>query len=358
MRRKEAPIRMNPKTADEYNILLVDDDPTVITVLGQVLQDYGRVRFACSGSEALHMMQTFPIDLVLLDIELPGMSGFEVCSAMKAAPQLAEIPVIFLTGHDDAERELEGLQLGAADFVTKPARPAQVAARVAIQRRLHELTKALRKAAATDPLTGIANRRHFDEALQREWLRARRTGTSLSLLMIDVDHFKTYNDFYGHLEGDQCLRAVARALTRVVHRPADLLARYGGEEFAILLPDTQGRGGCAVARYALQEVRAAQLPHAKSPLGAQVSISVGVSGYEAGDHDERTNQRRESLLESRSSVSELVAAADQALYAAKAGGRNHARYLSLSDRAKPERAFDLRPSDSYPPAPAPAREAS
>jgi diguanylate cyclase (GGDEF)-like protein len=343
---------MGPKTAEEYSILLVDDDPTIITVLGQVLQEYGRVRFATTGPEALRMVQTFPIDLVMLDIELPGMNGFEVCTAMKASPQLAEIPVIFITGHDDVEHEVKGLQLGAADFVTKPPRPAQVSARVAMQLRLHEMNKALRKAAATDPLTGVANRRHFDEALQREWLRAQRTGAPLSLLMIDVDYFKPYNDFYGHLEGDQCLRAVARALTRVVHRPADLLARYGGEEFSILLPDTHGRGGCSVARYALQEVRSAQLPHARSTINGQVSISVGVSAFEVFEYEDRGGMRRDPLLEARTVVTELVDAADQALYAAKAGGRNHARYLGMSDRSKPERAFDLRSPESFPPAPA------
>jgi diguanylate cyclase (GGDEF)-like protein len=341
---------MSPKTAEEYSILLVDDDPTVITVLGQVLQEYGRVRFACTGPEALRMVQQFPIDLVMLDIELPGMNGFEVCSAMKASPQLAEIPVIFITGHDDVSHEVKGLQLGAADFVTKPPRPAQVSARVAMQLRLHEMNKALRKAAATDPLTGVANRRHFDEALQREWLRAQRTGAPLALLMIDVDHFKAFNDHYGHLEGDQCLRSVARALSRVVHRPADLLARYGGEEFAILLPDTHGRGGCSVARYALQEVRSAQLPHARSTTNGQVSISVGVSAFEVFDaHEERTPARRDPLIEPRIAVTELVDAADQAMYAAKAGGRNHARYLNMADRSSPERAFDLRSPDSYPP---------
>ncbi|HET8939894.1 MAG TPA: diguanylate cyclase [Polyangiales bacterium] len=338
---------MSPKTAEDYSILLVDDDPTVITVLGQVLQEYGRVRFACTGPDALRMLQQFPIDLVMLDIELPGMNGFEVCSAMKASPLLAEIPVIFITGHDDVEHEVKGLQLGAADFVAKPPRPAQVSARVAMQLRLHEMNKALRKAAATDPLTGIANRRHFDDALHREWLRSQRTGAPLSLLMIDVDYFKAFNDHYGHLEGDQCLRQVARALSRVVHRPADLLARYGGEEFAILLPDTLGRGGCSVARYALQEVRSAQLQHAASPVSGQVSISAGVSAFEVLDHD--GGSRRDPLLETRAAVTELVDAADQALYAAKAGGRNHARFLSMADRSKPERAFDLRAQDSHPP---------
>lgn len=347
---------MSTKPAEEYSILLVDDDPTVITVLGQVLQEYGRVRFACAGPEALRLIQQFPPDLVLLDIELPGMNGFEVCAAMKATPHLAEIPVIFITGHDDVEHEVKGLQLGAADFVMKPPRPAQVSARVAMQLRLHEMNKALRKAAATDPLTGLANRRHFDEALQREWLRSQRTGAPLSLLMIDVDFFKAFNDHYGHLDGDQCLRGVARALTRVVHRPADVLARYGGEEFAILLPDTHGRGGCCVARYALQEVRSAQLSHARSPLNAQVTVSVGVSAFEVFDQ-EQPAVRRDPLIEQRVSASDLVAAADQALYASKGGGRNHARYLSLNDRGSPDRAFDLRSPESYPPVP-PPREPS
>src|SRR6185312_7440370 len=207
-------------------------------------------------------------------------------------------------------------------------------ARVALQLRLHEMNKALRKAAATDPLTGLANRRHFDEALQREWLRSQRTGAPLSLLMIDVDFFKAYNDHYGHLDGDHCLRGVARALTRVVHRPADVLARYGGEEFAILLPDTHGRGGCGVARYALQEVRSAHLSHVRSQLNGQVTVSVGVSAFELFDQ-EQPNARRDPLLEQRFAAADLVAAADQALYASKGGGRNHARYLSLNDRGSP-----------------------
>lgn len=348
---------MGQRARQEYSILLVDDDPTVITVLGQVLQEYGRVRFACTGPEALRMMQQFSIDLVLLDIELPGMNGFDVCATMKAAPQLAEIPVIFITGHDDVALEVKALQLGAADFVTKPPRPAQVSARVALQLRLHEMNKELRKAAATDPLTGVANRRHFDEALQREWLRTQRTGAPLSLMMIDVDYFKSYNDAYGHPEGDACLRAVAHALGRIVHRPADLLARYGGEEFAVLLPDTHGRGGCSVARYAVQEVRSAQLPHARSLSGTHVSVSVGVSSYEAEDHDERVGSRRDQRLEPRVSLADLLEAADQALYATKAAGRNHARYLSVADRAAPERAVDLRSPESSAPMATAARDA-
>ena len=340
------------KTTVETNILLVDDDPGVIAALARVLQDFGRVRFACTGPEALRLAHHCPPDLVLLDIDLPELNGFEVCRAMKSSALLAEVPIIFITS--DAEQEVEGLSLGAVDFITKPPRPAQVAARVSLHLRMNQMHGALRRAAATDALTGLANRRQFDDALQSEWLRARRGDkASLSLLMIDIDHFKAYNDHYGHLGGDQCLRRVGEALQRIIHRPGDLLARFGGEEFTILLPDTDARGACCVARYALHEVQDARLRHARSPTSGYVTVSVGVSALEGATY-EWTDAVRDALLEGaqrHAPASDLVAAADQALYACKAGGRNHARFLGLEDCGSPERALDLRPPESYPPAP-------
>jgi diguanylate cyclase (GGDEF)-like protein len=321
---------------DLFNILLVDDDPTVIGLLGSMLQECGRLRFATSGADALRMARQSVPDLVLLDIEMPGMSGFEVCTAMKETPLLMDVPIIFITGHDDADHEVTGLAMGATDFIVKPPRAAQVVARVRMHLRVKQLTDALRNAAYIDGLTGIANRRQFEETIHREWLRAQRVGSPLSLLMIDIDAFKSYNDHYGHQAGDRCLQAVAQSLKHAVHRPADLSARYGGEEFAVLLPDTDACGARFLALHLLQAVDVMRLPHANSPASDHVTVSIGVSAFEdfALPRDAQPLQHLQ--------VSVLVAAADQALYAAKAGGRHQARFLGVHDLGMSDRAVDLR----------------
>jgi DNA-binding response OmpR family regulator len=167
---------------DTFSILLVDDDPTVIGVLGTILQEFGRLRFATSGQDALRMARQSVPDLILLDIEMPGMSGFDVCAAMKEMPLLMDVPIIFITSHEDDEHEVAGLALGAADFITKPPRAPQVVARVRMHLRMKQLADALRNAAYQDGLTQIANRRQFEETLHREWLRAQRVGSPTALL--------------------------------------------------------------------------------------------------------------------------------------------------------------------------------
>lgn len=326
---------------ERSNILLVDDDPTVIAVFGTMLRDVARLRFATNGVDALRLARAALPDLILLDIGLPGMSGFEVCTAMKETPLLADVPIIFITSHDGADEEVTGLTLGGVDFISKPPRAAQVVARVRMHLRMKQMADALRSAAYTDGLTGVANRRHFDEELRREWLRAQRAGAPISLVMADIDAFKPYNDHYGHQAGDQCLRSVAQALRQTLHRPADLAARYGGEEFAILLPETDSDGARFLAAQLLQAVAGLQLPHARSPVGATVSLSLGVSsfdeqcaGWAAGTADSRFTG-----LSSRPPASDLVAAADQALYAAKASGRGRACFLAIDDIGGPAAAI-------------------
>ena len=315
--------------SDRHDILLVDDDPAVIGALGRILHGHGRLRFATSGAEALALALQSPPDLVLLDIELPGMSGFEVCSAMKAAPPLADVPIVFLTGHAGGDQEVTALALGAVDFIPKPPRPAQVLARV----RMHLLAKqradALERAAYLDALTGVANRRQFDETSQREWLRAQRCATPIALLMIDLDFFKRYNDARGHPAGDRCLEAVAQAIRRPLQRPGDLAARYGGEEFAVLLPETDAGGAGHLALRLLRAVDALGLPHGDSPAAPHVTLSIGV-----GTHDPEPAREAPPLAS-------LIAAADQALYAAKAAGRHQARLLRLADVGMPGRSNAL-----------------
>ena len=294
------------------DILLVDDDPGTIRVLATLLADIGNLSFAISGEDALRMARESAPDLILLDAEMPGMSGFLVCEALKADSELAHVPVIFVTSHREPTFEVSGFELGAADFIAKPLNPPLVLARVKAQLRVKRLADELRRIAATDGLTGVANRRRFDEALEQEWGSARRAGDALALMMIDVDHFKAFNDLYGHPAGDACLRSLAQAMSCACLRPADLVARYGGEEFAVLLPRTSRVGAEHVARALLDAIDALAIAHAGSATAARVTVSVGIASCDAD---------RASV---RYTAKDLVQAADKALYAAKNAGRGRA----------------------------------
>lgn len=309
---------MSPHDADTWpaelnvrqSLLLVDDDPASVQVLARMLAGLGELRFALSGEDALRLARQSPPDLVLIDAEMPGLGGLEVCAALHADPQLADVPVIIITSHTEIAAEVAGFAAGAADFIRKPPVAEVVVARVRTQLRLKALGDALRASALTDGLTGLANRRRFDQDLRVECERARRSHDSLGLLLVDVDFFKRYNDRYGHVSGDACLRQVASTIRAAVRRPADLAARYGGEEFAVLLPQTDAAGARAMAQRIVDAFAALALPHADSPLGA-VSVSVG---WAAGRPDLDA-----AIVDSRGEA--LVAAADRLLYAAKAAGR-------------------------------------
>ena len=330
-------------------ILLVDDDLGTIQLLGRILSGLGQLRFATSGQQALRLASESAPDLILLDAEMPGMSGFQVCAALKAEPSLADVPVIFVTSHNEATFEVTGFELGAADFIVKPVSAPLVLARVKTQLRLKRLGDELRHIATTDVLTGVANRRCFEESLEREFRRARRAGEPLALLMIDVDHFKPFNDLYGHPAGDVCLRSVAQGLVAATLRPADLVARYGGEEFAVLLPKTPRAGARHVAQGVLDAVEALGIVHGASLTAPHITVSVGVACYdedsacwapgssESGPSDD---------MRARCAPIDLVRAADKALYGAKHAGRAQARLLDIADVDRPQRARDIARSPS------------
>ena len=323
-------------------LLLVDDDPGMIQVMAKALNGMGRLRFATSGAQALAQMAEDAPDVVLLDADMPGLKGFDVCARMKDDARLGEVPVIFVTGHTSPEDELRGLEAGAADFIAKPIREALLVARVRTQLRMKALTDQLRAVACTDALTGAANRRSFDESLVREWRSALRQGQPLSLLMVDVDHFKAYNDLYGHQDGDDCLRQVAQALEAAARRPTDVVARYGGEEFAILLPSADRSGAEEVARRLAAELRRRALPHGGSKTASHVTASVGISTFEGGP---AAGTSRFTALDSAApsvTADDLVRAADVALYAAKRAGRACAWCIDIGDAANPERASPSR----------------
>lgn len=317
---------------DEKRILLVDDSPGMIQVMARVLSGAGLLQFATTGASALEQVRKEPPDLILLDAEMPGMSGYDVCLALKRDPVLADIPVIFVTAHSEQAFELKGLEVGAVDFLTKPISEPLLLARVRTQLRVKHLTDELKRIAAFDALTETLNRRAFDSALDREWKRGLRSGDPMSMLMVDVDHFKLFNDNYGHPAGDACLRSVAQALRRVVLRPADIVARYGGEEFAILLPQTPRVGAEHLARRVVDIVASIHIPHRASPTASHVTVSVGLSAYDnesSGWVDPSPDSR--FMSSPALSATDLVQAADKALYAAKRNGRAQAWWLDIAD---------------------------
>jgi len=287
-------------------LLLVDDQPINIQALHQLFANECQVLMATAGEQALTLCRDKLPDLLLLDVQMPGMDGFELCATLKADALLSSIAVIFVTAQGRPGDETRALEAGAADFITKPFNPAVVRARVRAQLTIKLQADLLREMAFVDGLTGVPNRRHFDERLDAEAQRARRGRSSLALLLADVDFFKRYNDCYGHLAGDDCLRRVARALNASMRRPADVLSRYGGEEFACLLPDTDLAGALAVAHNMEAAVRALQIPHSGSDVAGVVTVSLGVAI---------------AAPALRCEAAELVSLADEQLYRAKAEGR-------------------------------------
>lgn len=302
-------------------ILIVDDDPAAIETLDHALDGLGEVCYATGGADALDLMAREPADLVLLDANMPPPDGFATCKALKQ--DYPELPVIFVTAFNEENREIQALQAGAVDFIHKPIKPPVVRARVGVHLQLAALNAELHTLSIRDPLTGIANRRAWDERLALEWRRATRQRQPLGLLMIDIDHFKRYNDHYGHLQGDACLRQVAQALTATVTRAGELVARYGGEEFAVLLPGSTREAAAGLAARIGVAVRALAIPHADSEVAPQVTLSIGVaSGVPALPVSAVGGQPTANGTPGLASAEDLVRLADRALYAAKAGGRD------------------------------------
>lgn len=290
-------------------LLLVDDQPMNIRVLHQLFRYECDVHMATGGEQAIEVCKALLPDLILLDVVMEGMDGHEVCRRLKADPLTQDIPIIFLSANGEEDDEAIGLELGAVDYIGKPFNPMIVRARVKTHLTLKRQGDYLRSMAMLDGLTGVANRRKLEARLEAAWSQACRDNGPLSLIMIDVDYFKKYNDHYGHQRGDQCLRRLAMALAATLNRPYDLLARYGGEEFACLLPDTDLAGAERVAQKMLAAVAELRIEHLASDVGPQVSLSLGVATV---------------LASARLTPQELLRRADEQLYLAKAGGRARA----------------------------------
>ena len=295
-------------------LLVVDDQPVNIPVLYQTFSAAHQVLMATRGEQALALCASKRPDLVLLDVEMPGIDGYEVCQRLKANPATHDIPVIFVTAHNDDAAEARGLDVGAVDFISKPISPAIVRARVKTHLTLKAQADLLRQWVFVDGLTGAHNRRYFDQHLATEWGRAARNGSALSIVLLDVDFFKRYNDRYGHQAGDECLRRVATTLKASLKRPGDVFARYGGEEFVCLLPDVMLAGAMQLAEQLGQQVLAQHIPHTDSAVAPFVTVSLGVCSMSGHTDD---------------SASALLRGADEQLYLAKSRGRNQSRGAEL-----------------------------
>ena len=308
-------------------ILIVDDTLANIEILYKVLQGEYDLFFARNGRDCLKIAGRELPDLVLLDVMMPDMDGYHVCAQLKGDPRTRQIPVIFITAMGSAEDEAKGLHCGAIDYLTKPITPPIVRARVKnhlelkrsrdlleeLGAELSAKNRQLEVLARKDHLTGLANRRHFDEMLDTEVKRARRTRQPLSLIMCDVDYFKMYNDHYGHPAGDGCLTAIGALLLGTFKRAGDLPARYGGEEVAVILPGTLPEEALQLAERLRLGLIAQAIPHAASDVAAHVTLSIGVAGVQAvGERD----------------AAWFIAEADRALYQSKASGRNRATLAS------------------------------
>ena len=300
--------------AKKGRILIVDDAMENIQILHQALQDEHDVLFAMSGPKALHVAEHQLPDLILLDAVMPDMDGYAVCAALRASSVTRDIPIIFVTALKTPEDETRALDAGAADFISKPLNAAVVRARVRTQLTVKRQSDALRELTLTDGLTGVSNRRAFDETLDTEWRRCARAQVPMSLILVDIDHFKHFNDAYGHPAGDACLQQAGAALQRSALRPQDLVARYGGEEFAILLPHEDIAGAEAVAKRVLDEIAAMGVAHGHSSTGPLITVSMGVASLTPSE---------------RMEPGQLVKNADALLYEAKARGRN--RYVMKSE---------------------------
>jgi diguanylate cyclase (GGDEF)-like protein len=296
-------------------ILVVDDDPLIIQVVYKLLGENYTVLMATNSEQAIKVCEKSMPDLVLLDVMMPGINGLETCQVMKNNPQLSNIPVIFMTSLQSQDDENECWQAGGVDFIQKPIKPMTLVNRV----KTHIINKhqadLLTKFAYTDSLTAISNRRYFDKRLEEQHALSKRDKNPLSLLLIDIDLFKQYNDSKGHLAGDDVLCAVAKCLQNCGQRPSDICARFGGEEFALILPDTSEQGAIEVAKNILKSVAKLNIEHPNS-IEPYLTVSIGIAS---------------TVFES---TTDFIDEADKQLYLSKQNGRNCFSISSQSTPAK------------------------
>lgn len=310
--------------SSQLTVLIVDDQRSVRMVAAAELTAAGYlVLEADNAGQAMDMFRRQRPDLVLLDVEMPQYDGYAVARQMRLDEPDGWTPIVFLSGRGDDEALWKGIEAGGDDYLIKPLRPVVLRAKLhamqrlqGMRRRLLSITEelgkandALRTLSHVDALTGLLNRRAFDEKLRVEMEAARRENSPMTLILCDVDHFKLYNDKLGHVEGDACLQKVAALLRGTCRRPRDAAVRYGGEEFTLILPGTPKSGAFTFGRAIVKAFQSAAIPHPGSASAPHVTVSGGILTLEAG-------------FDASTKPEEVTARADAALYVAKQRGRN------------------------------------
>jgi diguanylate cyclase (GGDEF)-like protein len=313
------------KNVSKMKILVVDDSKSIRLLVAECLKTLGHeVCFAENGEECLQFVANQSVDLILMDVEMPNLNGVEATKAIREIKKDDWFPIIFLTTKSDDDSFANGILAGGDAYLLKPLNALRLQLTVIAMERIYlmrqtlfstqkELQKAnaeLERLSLFDQLTGLANRRNFDNTLERQFAWARRNKSPLSVIMCDVDFFKLFNDTYGHQQGDDCLSQVAAAIGAQAKRPVDLACRYGGEEFSVILPDTDLQGARTVAEFCRQAVLRKHIPHVSSQVIDLVSLSLGVATY-VGQFQ---------------NASQLIKSADDALYVAKSNGRNRVEF--------------------------------
>jgi diguanylate cyclase (GGDEF)-like protein len=292
---------------DKERILIVDDEPSNLKILADILKSKYTIVLAKNGIQALERAAKQAPDLILLDIIMPDMDGYKVLYEIKNNDTLKDIPVIFISALKNDADEEKGLTLGAVDYITKPFNPAIVLARVNTHIKIVRQRKLIESIALLDALTEIPNRRNYNNRLSIEWARALREKTPISLMMLDIDYFKQFNDNYGHSKGDEALKEVAAILTNILKRATDFVARIGGEEFAVLMPNTNAAGARDQAEFIRSSIETHGIPHKYSKVSEMLTVSIG--GVTR-------------IPEQEGGSAEFIETADQVLYKAKSQGRN------------------------------------
>jgi len=295
-------------------ILIVDDNKENINILMDLFRDHYKIVPAIHPKRALEIaVSDSPPDIILLDILMPDMDGYEVCNILKNNEKTKNIPIIFVTAVSEVMDAAKGFALGAVDYITKPFHPPMVRARVDIQLNLKRKQELLEEYAFIDALTEIPNRRRLDEIFDKELKRSRRSNLPLSVLMIDIDFFKKYNDTYGHGKGDETLKILAKTIQESLQRAGDFTARYGGEEFIVILPYSNQEEALSIAKIILTNIEQLQIEHSESSVSSYVTVSIGC--HTVLPEDEENNQNI------------IIETTDKALYQAKKNGRNQIIFL-------------------------------
>lgn len=302
-------------------ILVVDDNRLIRDMVSAIIVNEGYTPYAADGAvSALKCIEENDIDLILMDVEMPEVDGFDLTREIRKQLGQQWIPIIFLSGQTDDKHLAKGIDAGGDDYLTKPVNSVILSAKIRAMSRIAQMKAALDaanqqllKLTQVDPLTEAINRRGMNEALERAWRINQRERSELSIILLDIDHFKSYNDHYGHQQGDECLRQFSKVIKSQLHRPADMLARYGGEEFMVIMPDTPIEGAKVIAAKLIRALEERKLPHEYSATQPHVTASLGIS----------------STRFDSNSIAELIEQADKSLYSAKDNGRN--RFVSYAD---------------------------